>query len=238
MKFSPDTTVGDLAALFPETVRVFQDYGIEFCCGGKWQLGQVCRDRDLPYAEVAAALTRAMTKPSRADWSTRPLSELTAHLVEAFHEPLRQELPRLIQLATRLQGHGSSHRRALAVVLSELTRFTGELEAHMAAEERDLFPLIDALEREGVSDRDQARLEHLRFALEADHVDAGQTLRLLGQITDHYQAPDDACSTMRALYQGLQELERLMHLNIHLENNVLFVRANTLRSRARSERSS
>lgn len=232
MKFSPDTTVGDLAALFPETVRVFQHYGIEFCCGGKWPLGQVCRERELPYAEVAAALTRAMTKPSRTGWSTRPLTELTAHIIEAFHEPLRQELPRLIRLATRLQGHGNSHRRALAVALSELSRLASELEAHMAAEERDLFPLIDALESGVVSDGDRERLEHLRFVLEADHVDAGQTLRLLGQITVHYQAPDDACSTMRALYQGLQELERLMHLHVHLENNVLFVRAAALTSRA------
>ena len=118
------------------------------------------------------------------------------------------------------------------MILSELTRFSEELDAHMKVEERELFPLIDALERGEVSDGDAASLEHLSLTLEADHVDAGQTLRLLGQITDDYEAPDGACSTMRALYQGLQELERLMHLNIHLENNVLFMRADALTSSA------
>jgi regulator of cell morphogenesis and NO signaling len=36
-----------------------------------------------------------------------------------------------------------------------------------------------------------------------------------------------ACNTWRALWAGLADLETAMHQHIHLENNVLFPRAET-----------
>ena len=47
-------------------------------------------------------------------------------------------------------------------------------------------------------------------------------------ITDDYEIPDYACVTYRALMNGLDELERDLHMHIHLENNVLFPRAEKL----------
>ena len=45
--------------------------------------------------------------PARVTWADRPLSELTDHIAETFHQPLLLELPRLRALITRLQGHGA-----------------------------------------------------------------------------------------------------------------------------------
>jgi regulator of cell morphogenesis and NO signaling len=50
-------------------------------------------------------------------------------------------------------------------------------------------------------------------------------------------APPRACATLRDLYLGLNELEQLMQLHIHLENNVLLPRAAVLVSEAGIERS-
>ena len=50
-------------------------------------------------------------------------------------------------------------------------------------------------------------------------------LAALRKLTDDYVAPEWACATFRALYQGLEELEASMHVHVHLENNVLFPRA-------------
>jgi len=64
--------------------------------------------------------------------------------------------------------------------------------------------------------------------MEAEHEDAGQALTRMRELTRGYAPPEGACPTFRGLYYGLAELERDMHVHIHLENNVLFPRAASL----------
>ena len=237
MTFSPRTTVGELAGRFPSTVKIFQRHGIEFCCGGHRSLDQVCRDLSIEYDLLASELVAAVLgSRERITWADRSLSDLVAHLVEAFHEPLRGELPRLRDLAVRLQGHGDSHRRVLAVVRYELDRFSAELIAQMTAEERELFPLVLRLDRGEPMEGDAALLEYLCAAAEDARSEAAQTLRILRQITDGYAPPPTACATLRALYRDLSDLEALMHLHVHIESNVLFARATALMPAAAVER--
>jgi len=239
MTVFPDSTVGDLASRFPETIRVFQRLRIEFCCDGPRRLGDLCHERHLAFDAVAAALADAVAAPplSRNDWGARPLSDLTAHIVDAFHAPLRQELPRLYQMAVRVQGHSDAYKRVVAVVRYELARFRAELEPHMAEEEREMFPLIDRIDAGDVREGDRARFSQLRAALESDHAQAGHILQILRRVTDRYGLPAHACATLRGLNRALEELEQLMQLHVHLENNVLFPRAAALLREAGIERS-
>jgi regulator of cell morphogenesis and NO signaling len=50
-------------------------------------------------------------------------------------------------------------------------------------------------------------------------------LRRVRELTGDLIAPAHACATWRALYDGLAELERELMEHIHLENHVLFPRA-------------
>ena len=236
MVFSPETTVGELAGRFPATVKVFQRRGVEFCCGGHRTLGQVCSAAHIDYSDLAAELVEATLRMSpRTTWAERPIAELLEHLIESFHEPLRRELPRLTDLATRLQGHGDDHRRVLAVVHYELIRFAAELTAQMDLEESELFPLLVRVARDGAGDGDGARLAVLRTQAQVTDVEAGQTLRIIRQITDGFVPPSTTCSSLRALYRGLEELEALMRQHVHLESNVLFPRAAAMVSEASLE---
>jgi len=63
--------------------------------------------------------------------------------------------------------------------------------------------------------------------MEHEHDHAGRLLMELRQLTDDYVVPEWGCGTVRAIYQGLAELESSMHvqLHVHLENNILFPRA-------------
>jgi regulator of cell morphogenesis and NO signaling len=230
MVASPDATAGDIAARFPQTIRVFQKLRIEFCCDGHRSLADLCRDRGLPFEHVAAALNAAIaaTPLRRHDWNDRPLSQSTAHIVYAFHQPLRTALPRLHGMAGRLQRHSDSYRSVVAVVLPEVERFRAGIEPHMATAERELFPIVGRLEAGRGTEGDRAQFGRLRTVLESDHDEAGQILRRLRMTTDRYEPPAGACATLRGLYQGLRELEPLIQLHVHLENNVLFPRAAAL----------
>jgi regulator of cell morphogenesis and NO signaling len=160
-------------------------------------------------------------------WLSRPVTELTDHLVEAFHDPLRAELPGMQQLVVRLDSEAGDHRRALEVIAREFSAFTTEVLECIEREERELFVLI-ARAASNPRAADGGLFESLRKAFEAAHESQTQTLRLIGRISDEYRAPANAGSSVRRFYRGASELERFMQLHVHLEDHVLLPRASEL----------
>ena len=90
-----------------------------------------------------------------------------------------------------------------------------DLEAHLAAEEELLFPLVRS-----DGPYDAAQLDEL----EHDHEWAGTALARMRGLTDGYDLDGALCNTHRAALDGLRELELDLHQHIHEENNVLFPR--------------
>lgn len=52
-----------------------------------------------------------------------------------------------------------------------------------------------------------------------------QSLARIRQLTGDLKIPAHACATWTALYNGLANLETELMQHIHLENNILFLRA-------------
>jgi regulator of cell morphogenesis and NO signaling len=219
------TQVSDIAAAVPASVRVFQRYGIDFCCGGKMPIGPACEEQGVSFTEVAEAIRTAAAGPAPADqdWATQPLDALIDHIVATYHDTLREELPRLGEMATRVarvHGENAPYLPRLEAVVHELA---ADFLSHMDKEEAVLFPTIRAIAAKGRPtgmpiDAPVAMMEH-------EHAQTGALLAELRQLTDDYVAPSWACQTFQALYDGLSALEAGTHVHVHLENNVLFPRA-------------
>src|SRR3954471_14523708 len=98
------TTVAEVATAYPATIRVFQKLGIDFCCGGKRALSEACSEKSLAVADVTRALDDAIASAPAplADWSSAPLPELIAFILERYHATLREELPRLQQMMDKV----------------------------------------------------------------------------------------------------------------------------------------
>jgi regulator of cell morphogenesis and NO signaling len=47
-------------------------------------------------------------------------------------------------------------------------------------------------------------------------------------LTSDFTPPADACPTWRVCLQELEAFERDLHAHVHLENNILFLKARTL----------
>jgi len=98
---------------------------------------------------------------------------------------------------------------------------------HFSCEEGVLFPYIEQLDgchrplREDAFSTAQQPIGRMM----KDHGQTGDELRVLREITNDYQPPSDACTTYRALYRAMEDLERDLHQHIHLKNNILFPRA-------------
>ena len=217
--------MADIAAAVPSSVAVLQAYGIDFCCGGRRAIGEVCRDHGLVFNDVSEAIdasTRTLTAANR-DWRCAPLHALVDHIVSTYHVRLRQDLPRLEALASKARRAHEANAPHLVHVEELLGELSADLSGHMRKEEQVLFPAIRALE---AGDARQSRwLAAPVTVMEQEHERAGALLTELRRTTDGYVAPEWACTTLKALYQGLEELERSMHVHVHLENNVLFPRA-------------
>jgi len=55
-------TVNDVLRLYPETVSVFNAFGIDACCGGAASLREAARRDQVDLAELIAALEATITR--------------------------------------------------------------------------------------------------------------------------------------------------------------------------------
>jgi regulator of cell morphogenesis and NO signaling len=171
--------------------------------------------------------------PVRLGWDARPLTELTAHIIESFHDTLSVELPRLVAMARRVEERHGADQPNAAAIATALQRFAKNVRAHIAQEESETFPLIDRLETRSAAPSGPARFLAAEGGSRSAQADALGILASLRTLTNIYAPPAGACETTLGLYQGLEELEALMKLYVHLESNVLFPRAEALALAAR-----
>lgn len=241
MRLTETTTVAEMAASSLAAVRIFEKFGIDYCCGGRRPLAEVCLEKGYDAQAIQRELDAAVegAPAAEADWSTSSLTELIRHVVGVHHEYLRRELP---AIQTRLDKVYRVYNERYGPTLLGLPEvFAGlraELEMHTRKEETILFPAIVACEAAAQSGQALPAAPFGPLAnpirmMEAEHESAGAALAEIRKITCDFQLPEYACVTYRALMSGLDELERDLHMHIHLENNILFPRAQKLEASKR-----
>ena len=212
--------VGEIVASNPSASKALYVHGIDFCCGGGASLQSVCEKKQLNVNEVLESIDRAIQDqdPSEIVWADASVPAVIGHIMISFHEPLRQELPRLqMMLEKVVKVHGHYDPERLNLLLKTFTTFHRDLITHMLEEEEQVFP---ALMQNNASAVSSAIAE-----LEKDHQSAGEALEQFRELTDNFVPPEFACNTWRALWAGLESLEKEMHQHVHMENNVLFPKA-------------
>lgn len=217
-------TVGQLVAERPSRARVFEKFGIDYCCGGRKPLDQACRDRAVDVKAVLDELRRNDERRApEQDWAVLGLTGLADHIEQTHHDSLRQELPRLDFLTHKVAAaHGQRHPELLRL-RDVFSAFKTELLNHMQKEELVVFPLCRRLQAGEVeAPASGVGLRRPIDVLTHEHDDAGEALAEMRRLTSGFEPPADACNTYRALLDSLKELEADMHQHVHLENNVLF----------------
>lgn len=227
-----EDTVRDIALQQPASIRVFEKFGIDYCCGGRKPLAQACQERSLDLDAVVAAIegtTHGSPEPD-PEWTSASLEALCEHIIKIHHEYIRREIPRLWQLAQKVVArHGDTHPELARI--QQLIRGAGEdLIQHLAKEEQILFPSIINMERNRTTcgPRPLGCFGSIRNPVRvmmAEHDAAGEALAEIRQLSHDFTPPEGSCPTYRACYQALAEFEQDLHRHVHLENNILFPRA-------------
>lgn len=235
---TPETTVGELVRAVPARSRIFENLGIDYCCGGKKPLAEVCRTKGLDPATVVAMLAAldGASDSSPVNPNTMTLAALCDHIEQVHHDYLREELPRLDFMTRKVAAVHGDHEPRLHEIRRVFESFQAEMVAHTKEEEEQVFPAIRRLESAaGGRNQAAASLKGDFTKLESEHDRAGAALARFKELTDNYAPPDWACNTFRALYDGLAQLEKNTHQHVHKENNVLFPRALAMGSPACNE---
>lgn len=228
MNLNPETTVGELVVQQPNRSRLFEELHIDYCCGGRKPLRQVCEEKGLTVEEVLARLERLPAESPRSSHGAvadLPLGDLIDHIVETHHAYLRRELPRLDGMIRRVARVHAEKDHRLTMVPMVFAAMSAELGDHLAKEERILFPAIRRLESGAPEDTCFASVAQPIQVMLAEHDSAGHALEEMRRLTEGFNPPTWACNTYRAMLDGLRELEADLHQHIHKENNILFPRA-------------
>lgn len=221
MKLNLSMSIGDSVTNYPALAGVYMEYGIDYCCGGDREISEAIKDSVASSEEVINSLNDKLIVIEKSGESELQLSELTNsqlidNIVEKHHAYLREVLPELsIYLFKLIEVHGQSHSE-LFKVHNLMGTLRTELEEHLVKEERQLFPLI----HEGRYKEAVLLIE----TLEKEHDVAGDILKQLTSVTDHFKLPEDACNTYKLTYKLLQQLQLDMYQHVHKENSVLFKR--------------
>jgi len=238
MAIDTTKTIREFVLELPSSIQVFEELGIDYCCGGQKPLGEACT-AGVKLENVVAALDALQgQQQSRAedgqnlakDWTRESLEDLIDHITGKHHVYVKQQIPAIQSLLRKVTAkHGANHSE-LAIVDDRFAALADELTMHLMKEEQILFPYIaraeDAsLQHEPAPPSCFGSVENPIRMMLSEHDSAGDALREMRKATSGYTVPEDGCTSFRALYALLQEFEADLHQHIHLENNILFPRA-------------
>lgn len=228
--------VGSIVADNFKTAQVFTNYGIDFCCKGGIKLTDACEKNNISLEAIIEDLEKAVIVSDDVHYLDFNLTKLIDHIIETHHYYVERTIPTLKAYLTKLSAvHGDRHPE-LYEITYEFMQAADALTTHMKKEELILFPFIKAMEE---ANRSQFPLSQPHFGdianpiamMEHEHDTEGERFRKISALSNTYTCPPDGCQTYRVAFAMLQEFEQDLHTHIHLENNILFPKAQTLYSK-------
>lgn len=232
-------TVREIALEYPQTTRIFEDYKIDYCCGGRRPLAEAVAAAGVILGDVESRLSDAIDQngntAERMFPEKLPPIELVNYICETHHKFTREALDRLAPLMDKVcDRHGESHKE-LFLMRSVFQTLADDLIPHMRKEEMVLFPHIETISASSMNGTPYMPPPFMTVRnpirmMMMEHDTAGDLLRQIREYSNDFALPEGACPSFKALYYGLEELEQDLHRHIHLENNVLFPQAEKIES--------
>src|SRR5690606_3968585 len=172
-----DLTVGQLVARHPQTARVFEIHGIDYCCGGKRTLESACAregaDVDAVRAELAEALSGG-SADQEVDWDNVSMPSLVDHIESGHHRYIRDERRRLTGLGQKVaRVHGSCDPELIGLA-SAVEWIVEDLAPQLGREGEVFFRAFRAWEKSAAGGARETELVSGLEAVEGEHTAMGE----------------------------------------------------------------
>ncbi len=237
MLIQKENTIGEVVVGNFHTAKIFENYGLDFCCGGKKSIEDACRDKGLDSAIVLEDLEKVnQSNATLTRFNSWDVDFLAEYIVNNHHTYVVSAITTIEHhLHKVLSAHGEKHPE-LAGIESIFTELKNELLDHLVKEEKMLFPYIKKMNFALKNTLELpippfGTVENPIKVMELEHDNAGKLIKSINSLSNGYQPPKDACATFSVLYNELKEFEEDLHVHIHLENNILYPKAKELEER-------
>jgi regulator of cell morphogenesis and NO signaling len=226
-------SIREIVKTHPSAINVFERFDIDLCSRADSSLEQACAELQLSVDQVLEKLAKAQSEEPGAvapDPAGLPLTQLIQHIVRIHHQKIRQELPRLAEMARKVSAKRSDRAPEIDQVVVFLEEFHTDLLAHIQKEEQVLFPFIAQMDQELIVNYPAGHacfrsVSFPIFMMEQEHEFSSHIMEKLREITADFEPPEWACITHSALFAGIRDFESDLKQHVHLENDVLFPRA-------------
>lgn len=225
-------TIGEIVAADFRTARVFENHGIDFCCGGKVALAAICAGKGLDLATLKRELEAVQSDPveRNQNYSSWALSFLADYIVNTHHVYLRENDEQIAAYARKIAGVHGAHHPEVIQIATIFDKIAADMAPHLKEEEEVFFPALkraDAARIAGATPdaRDRETIRASLPGLHREHEEIGDAVHTIRHLSKDYAMPGDVCNTFMVTYQKLKEFEDNLHRHVHLENNILFPKA-------------
>lgn len=232
MEETLEKTIGQIVADDYRSAAVFEKFGIDFCCNGNRGIEEACKQKNVNADELRKKLEIALaeTTADTTDYKSWPLDLLADYIEKKHHRYVEERIPVLKQYLNKINKvHGARHPE-LEQIHDLFVASGGELAMHMKKEELVLFPYIRKMVKakqtgESLAEPKFGTVKNPIQTMMREHDTEGDRFRQIEALTNNYTPPKDACNTYNVAFALLKEFQDDLHLHIHLENNILFPKA-------------
>ncbi|MFA6568110.1 MAG: iron-sulfur cluster repair di-iron protein [Victivallales bacterium] len=221
--------IGEIVAADYRTARVFEKYGIDFCCGGGVALAATCSGKGIDLAVITGELDAVKSEPVERsrDYSSWELPFLVDCIINTHHSYIKENTGQIAACAHKIVAVHGVHHPELIRIAAIFDKIATDMAAHLREEEEIFFPAVKRAyaNRETGSAADGKDIETIRTFLKKlvhEHEEIGDAVHTIRHLAKEYAIPDDACNTFVLTYRKLREFEDDLHKHVHLENNILF----------------
>ncbi len=222
-------TIGEIVADDYRTAKIFENHGIDFCCGGNVALDAACARKGIDLAVITGELDRVKSTPversqNYVSWET---AFLVDYIINAHHGYLKENTGQIAAYAHKIAAvHGARHPEVIEIA-TIFDRIADDLATHLRKEEESFFPAVkraDSARKAGTAPepKDIETIKNSLNKLCHEHEEIGDAIHTIRHLAKEYAIPGDVCNTFVVTYQKLKEFEDDLHKHVHLENNVLF----------------
>ena len=218
--------VTDVVKAYPGAVEIFNDFHIDYCCGGKDALEEAIQKLGIESKSFIELLNKKIVnQPQKSNkgqvlaverLSEMEVPDLIDYIIETHHSKERILLSEIDELINKvLLAHYEHHQTQLVPLHGLFSDLRKELQEHFAKEEKLIFPYMKS---SFTGDNNTGYVKDL----EDEHEAAGNLIKEITACTNDFTAPEDGCASYRLAFKKLQELVNDVYIHIFTENSLLF----------------
>jgi regulator of cell morphogenesis and NO signaling len=227
--FNSNQTIAEIVSSDFRTAGIFKKNEIDFCCGGKKPLTEVCKSKNISESVLLKELNDAVSIDNGgetinfASWSP---ALLIAYIEDRHHNYIKEAIPRILPFLQKVASRHGETQPELVTIYNLFLELSKELMDHAKDEENRVFPAI--IEFIGNNKMHEKVLPDFMNELVEEHTVAGDIMMHIRKLTNDFTPPIWACNTYRVAFAELEAFENDLHKHVHLENNLLFTKVSDI----------